>query len=767
MCPIMEAVIALMNDLQPHTLKDLVLVGGGHSHVIVLKRFGMNPIPGVRLTLVTRDIQTPYSGMLPGVIAGHYDFEDAHIDLLKLAQFAGARLIHEEAIGLNLSDKAVFCRARPPLSYDVLSIDIGVTPVLSVPGSDVNAVAVKPIAKLVHRWEQLKLRIADAERALQIGVVGGGAAGVELILAVQHTVKKFLAGQGSRQVEPVFHLFSGNKYILPTHNARVRKKFVEILRSRHIQLHAGAPVSAVHTGTIELKDGTSFAADEILWATEAAAQKWPAEAGLAVDNDGFIKVADSLQSISHPGVFAAGDIASVVNYPREKAGVFAVRQGPPLERNLRRALFKKSLRRFVPQKRFLSLISTGDKYAVASRGIWALEGRWVWKWKDRIDRRFMRQFSHLPEMSRSLKTSSKKLEQLASPDELRRLSGLDIRCLGCGSKVGSNLLDRVLPRLKPIRRDEIIAGLNSFEDASVERMSDEMVAVRTVDAFPPIVNDPYLAGQITANHCLGDIYAMGADPVSALAIVTLPMAPQRKMEAMLEELLSGAIKTLNEANTALVGGHTIEGNELMLGLAVSGVGYPGLLLRKGGMEPRDHLILTKPLGVGTLFAAHMRLRAKGVWIHGAVRSMLQSNQKAADCLRDHGATACTDITGFGLAGHLLEMVRASKVEVKLDLQSIPILPGVEDTLKNGMHSSLYPENLRVCDAIGNHEQAKAGTVYPVLFDPQTAGGLMASIPALHVDSCLKTLHQLGYADAADVGVVLPRGQGDEYIWMDL
>ena len=131
-------------------------------------------------------------GMLPGVIAGHYDFEDAHIDLLKLAQFAGARLIHEEAIGLNLSDKTVLCLARPPLSYDVLSIDIGVTPVLSVPGSNVNAVAVKPIAKLVNRWEQLKLRIVDAKRALQIGVVGGGAAGVELILSVQHAVKKFL-----------------------------------------------------------------------------------------------------------------------------------------------------------------------------------------------------------------------------------------------------------------------------------------------------------------------------------------------------------------------------------------------------------------------------------------------------------------------------------------------------------------------------------------------------------------------------------------------
>lgn len=757
--------IAPMNDLQLHTLKDLVLVGGGHSHVIVLKRFGMNPIPGVRLTLVTRDIQTPYSGMLPGVIAGHYDFEDAHIDLLKLAQFAGARLIHEEAIGLNLSDKTVLCLARPPLSYDVLSIDIGVTPVLSVPGSNVNAVAVKPIAKLVNRWEQLKLRIVDAKRALQIGVVGGGAAGVELILSVQHAVKKFLESQGSRQVEPVFHLFSGNKHILPTHNARVRKIFIEILRSRHIQLHAGAPVSAVNTGTIELEDGASFTADEILWATEAAAQKWPAEAGLAVDNNGFIKVADSLQSISHPEVFAAGDIAAVVNYPREKAGVFAVRQGPPLERNLRRALLKKPLRPFVPQKQFLSLISTGDKYAVASRGIWALAGRWIWKWKDRIDRRFMRQFSHLPEMSRPLKPSSKELKKLVSPDELRRLSGLSMRCLGCGSKVGSNLLDRVLKRLTPIRRDEIIAGLNSFEDASVERMPDEMVAVRTVDAFPPIVNDPYLAGQITANHCLGDIYAMGAEPVSALAIVTLPMAPQRKMEAMLEELLSGVVKTLNEAKTALVGGHTIEGNELMLGLAVSGAGYPSLLLRKGGMKPRDHLILTKPLGVGTLFAAHMRLRAKGVWIDGAVCSMLQSNQKAADCLRAHGATACTDITGFGLAGHLLEMVRASKVDAELNLPSIPILQGVEDTLKNGMHSSLYPENLRVCDAIGNHEQAKGATLYPVLFDPQTAGGLMASIPALHVDSCLKTLRQLGYTDAADVGVVLPRGQRDEYIWM--
>ena len=311
-----------------------------------------------------------------------------------------------------------------------------------------------------------------------------------------------------------------------------------------------------------------------------------------------------------------------------------------------------------------------------------------------------------------------------------------------------------------------MAGIDSWEDASIERVPAGMVSVRTVDAFRAIVDDPYLFGQITANHCLGDIYAMGAEPRTALAIVTLPLGPEAKMEHMLEELLTGAVHALNEAQTALVGGHTTEGPELSLGLALGGVADPARLLRKGGMRPGDRLVLTKPIGTGTLFAAHMRLKAKGRWIDAAIESMLVPSRAAAECLRKHGATACTDVTGFGLAGHLLEMARASKLDARLQLSSVPLLDGAAETVAAGLLSSLHPDNLRLGRAIANAELASGTPSYAVIFDPQTAGGLLASVPATQVDSCVAELRAGGYPAADIIGTVEPRRNAESQIWVE-
>ena len=755
-----------MNDAQTPVLKDLVLIGGGHSHVLVIKRFGMSPMPGVRLTVIARDIHTPYSGMLPGFIAGHYTFDDIHIDLGPLSRFAGARLYHDEAIGLDLEHRRVLCRHRPPVAYDALSIDIGVTPTLGVPGAADHAMPLKPISSLVGRWERLKTRVLAADRPLRIGMTGAGAAGVEVTLAMQYALHRLLAEQGRTDREPEFHLFSAVDGILPTHNRLVRAKFARVLQERGVVLHAGRRVTRVAAGEVETEDGATFEVDEVVWATQAGAQQWPKKAGLDVDGDGFIRVDDTLQSTSHPGVFAAGDIASVVNHPREKAGVFAVRQGPPLEANLRRVLAGDRLEPFTPQRRFLSLVSTGDRYAVASRGGWSLEGRWVWKWKDRIDRRFMAKFAVLPEMDTDA-TDTRDLERLAPPEVVRELSTVAMRCAGCGSKVGAAVLDRVLARLAPVRRDDVVVGLDALDDASVERVPAGQVAVRTVDAFRAIVDDPYVFGQITANHCLGDIYAMGAEARTALAIVTVPFGEETKMETLLEELLTGAVEVLNAADAALAGGHTTEGPELTLGLALSGVADPDRLLKKSGMQPGDRLILTKPLGTGTLFAAHMRLKAKGRWIEGAIRSMRQSSRDAGVCLRRHGATACTDVTGFGLLGHLVEMTRASGVDARLRLATVPLLDGARETIAAGFLSSLQPSNLRLRRAIANVDEAGANASYPVLFDPQTAGGLLATVPADRAEASVAELRTLGCEDAAVIGAVRPRGDRDAPIFIEV
>ena len=741
-------------------LKDLVLVGGGHSHVIALRRFGMRPMPGVRVTVIARDLHAPYSGMLPGLIAGHYEFDEAHIDLGPLARFAGARLFHDAATGLDLAGRRVLCRGRPPVAYDVVSITIGITPALDVGGASDHAVPVKPIGSLVARWEQLQARVRASAARLRLAVVGAGAAGVELTLAIQHALGR-LAAAGPPFPAPAFHLFSAAGHVLPTHNRGARARFARVLRQRGVNVHLGRRVVRVEAGRVVVEGGAAVEVDEVIWATAAAAPRWPGESGLDVDELGCIRGAPTLEATSHPGVFAAGDVAAVVGHPREKAGVFAVRHGRPLEANLRRALQGEPARPFRPQRRFLSLISTGDRYAVASRGRWSCEGAWVWRWKDRIDRRFMDRFNRLPEMETGARRADEAhLRRLAPPEVVRDLSVAAMRCGGCGSKVGATVLDRVLARLAPLRRDEVVVGLDAPDDAAVEEVPPGKVVVQTVDAFRALVDDPWLFGRITANHCLSDLYAMGAEPRSALAIVTVPYGSEAKTEALLDDLLAGAVAELNAAGAALVGGHTTEGAELMLGFAVSGVAERGALLRKGGMRPGDRLLLTKPVGTGTLFAADMRRRARARWIDGAIRTMLQTNREASASLRRHAATACTDVTGFGVLGHLVEMTKASGVDARLALDAIPILDGARETVAAGLLSSLQPHNVRLRRAVANVDSAASDPRFPIVFDPQTAGGLLASVPRNAAETCLAELRALGYEHAAVVGVVEPRSERD-------
>jgi selenide,water dikinase len=302
----------------------------------------------------------------------------------------------------------------------------------------------------------------------------------------------------------------------------------------------------------------------------------------------------------------------------------------------------------------------------------------------------------------------------------------------------------------------VLIGLDSPDDAAAFEVPAGKLMVQSVDYFRAFIDDPYTFARIAANHALGDIFAMGAEAQSALAIATVPYGRERIVEQTLADLMSGALDTLAPTGAVLAGGHSSEGAELAFGLTVNGLIAEDALLRKGGMQPGDTLILTKPIGTGTLFAADMRGKAKGRWVDGAIQSMLVSNQAAAACLHRRGATACTDVTGFGLLGHLVEMTRASDADVQIELQAVPLLDGAEQTVAAGILSSLQPQNLRLRRAVRDPERLSAHPRYPLLFDPQTAGGLLASVPAAGASGCLDELHELGYSCAAIIGRVEPR-----------
>lgn len=369
----------------------MLLVGGGHSHVEVVRRFGRAPPGGVDLTLLSHEATAPYSGMLPGHVAGLYRLDEIGIDLAALCRDAAARgaSVHFDAATVDRIDpaaKAVHTTDGRTLPYDLLSLNLGSAP--SRPGGVDGGLAVKPIPEFLAAVEALRERVAATPRPFRLAVVGAGPAGVELALAL----RRRLAGSGAGPAVAVrITVVAASPELLPGRSARTRDVIGAALRHQGIAVELSCEVTAYRDGALVSPDGRSLPADEVLWATNAAAPAWLQASGLALDDQGFVRVDETLRSLSHPSVFAAGDVASPPGRV-PKAGVFAVRQGPVLAHNLRRAATGRRLRRYRPQRHWLALISTADGRAVADKFGLSVHGRWVWHWKDWSDRRFVRRY---------------------------------------------------------------------------------------------------------------------------------------------------------------------------------------------------------------------------------------------------------------------------------------------------------------------------------------------------------------------------------------
>ncbi len=678
----------------PPISRNVVLIGGGHAHALMLRRWAMAPVQGVQLTVINPAPTAPYTGMLPGFVAGHYDRDELDIDLVRLARAADARLILGLATGIDRDAKRIAVTGGPDVAYDIASIDIGITSSMDdLPGFNEHAVAAKPLGPFSAAWDMFRQRTDPGP----VAVIGGGIGGVELALAMKHR----LGSEGRVSLIEAKTVLSG-----VTEDARTT--LLEEMKTAGITVIENALPTEVTADTIRLSNGSSVPSEFTVGAAGARPFPWLRDTGLALEN-GYVSVDANLRSITDKSIYAVGDCAHITHAPRPKAGVFAVRAAPILTHNIAADLAGGGVKRFDPQSRYLKLISLGRKAAVADKYRFAPKGAWAWTWKDRIDRAFMDRLNAPITMRKTLSAPS-----------IAKSSVTDTpMCGGCGAKVGSDVLDAALAKLDILPRRDVETGTG--DDAAV-LTSDGAAQVITTDHLRAFWPDPYLMARIAAVHAMSDVFAMGAAPQAMLAQITLPRMTDDKQTAMLDEILTAANDVARASGAALVGGHTTMGAELTLGFTVT-----GLLNRRAitleGAKPGDALVLTKPIGSGTLLAAEMQGKAHGADVMSCLATMSRLDRKAAEQLAKV-ATAMTDVTGFGLAGHALRMAEASRVSLEINLASVPVFDGAEALANEGIRSTLYPSNRRATPLAVDDSGPGA-----LLFDPQTSGGLLAAVPS--------------------------------------
>lgn len=699
--------------------RDLVLIGGGHAHALVLRMWGMNPLPGARLTVIDPNPVAPYTGMLPGLVAGHYRRAELEIDLVRLARFAGARLVVGAVTGIDAGAGRVTVAGRGEIGYDVASVDVGIhSGMPKVPGFSEHGVAAKPLGPFAGAWEGFLGRVAEGAAA-QAAVIGGGIAGIELAMAMAWRLKG-LAGHAE------VTLIERAEVIAPDAPV-IRPRLMRACAAAGVRLITGVEVRQVTGAGVVLGDGRAVAAGFVAGAAGARAHGWLAETGLPVTADGFLRVGADLRVEGQEALFAAGDCAHLSHAPRPKAGVYAVRAAPVLRDNLRAVLSGGETRAFQPQRDYLKLISLGEKSALAEKMGMAFGGPLLWRLKDRIDRKFMVQFSDLPVM--------------AAPEapRVRALSeerGQEPLCGGCGSKVAPGVLSAVLAAEGASAREDVLTGPG--DDAAVI-MVGGVRQVLTTDHLRGFTEDLGGMARIAALHALGDVWAMGAQPQVALVSVTLPRMSEALQARSMAEIMAQAGDALRAAGAEIVGGHSTMGAEASIGFTVT-----GLLEREpvtvAGARSGDALILTRPIGSGVLLAAEMRGQADGRDIAGLLKVLQAPQGDAVEILAS--AHAMTDVTGFGLAGHLRAICRASGLAAEVDLAAVPVYDGAEALAEAGVRSTIWAANVAAAPVEGG-----AGAQLDLLHDPQTAGGMLAAVGEEEAEGLVLALRAAGHRAA--------------------
>lgn len=689
---------------------DLVLIGGGHSHLSVLMKLSKRPINGNRITLITNEIDTPYSGMIPGYIEGIYSWRDSHIDLYRLCLKLNVRFIHAEVERVSAHEKEIYFKDRPKIKFDVLSINTGIqSNNREIKGAAKYCLPVKPISKLTNNF------LNKITNFKSIAFIGGGAGSVELALAIK---KRFLNINQDIKIT----IITGKRGLLSTFPQKTKLTSLKTLEKFKIDIIEYKRVLEVKPKQIILSDKSMLKIDKAILSTNSMTPKWLAKSDILLTKDNYILVNKSFQT-NYKYVFASGDVIDFNNQNLKKAGVFAVRSGKPLAINIKQFILGKKLVEYKFNKNYLALIGTSKRSAIATKYNLTFNSRFFFYLKKYIDQNFIKKFSDFRIRKKftldALKTDVlnifvKHKEKITDENDI-------MQCKGCAAKVPLNALKQALPK-------DIVS---TSEDAVSVPGHPELY--QTVDMISSIITDPFLLGKIAANHSISDMVSVNSKITSAMMILQLPLSKTEINSRDLEQVLLGANEIFKTIDCPLIGGHTMIGKDKdpIIGFSILGQKQKKIKIMKNRrkIKTKDLLILTEKIGSGLIFAGINNYLIDSYFQTDVIKQMIKGNLNFGKISNQLNILSMTDITGFGLANHLLNLIKRdnSKTGLTIYPNKIPLFEGVNECLNKDIKSSLFKSNYDIAqkDIIYKRDKSKLDNI---LYDPQTVGGIAFIIP---------------------------------------
>ena len=689
---------------------DLVLIGGGHSHLSVLMKLSKRPINGNRITLITNEIDTPYSGMIPGYIEGIYSWRDSHIDLYRLCLKLNVRFIHAEVERVSAHEKEIYFKDRPKIKFDVLSINTGIqSNNREIKGAAKYCLPVKPISKLANNF------LNKITNFKSIAFIGGGAGSVELALAIK---KRFLNINQDIKIT----IITGKRGLLSTFPQKTKLTSLKTLEKFKIDIIEYKRVLEVKPKQIILSDKSMLKIDKAILSTNSMTPKWLAKSDILLTKDNYILVNKSFQT-NYKYVFASGDVIDFNNQNLKKAGVFAVRSGKPLAINIKQFILGKKLVEYKFNKNYLALIGTSKRSAIATKYNLTFNSRFFFYLKKYIDQNFIKKFSDFKIRKKftleALKTDVlnifvKHKEKITDENDI-------MQCKGCAAKVPLNALKQALPK-------DIVS---TSEDAVSVPGQPELY--QTVDMISSIITDPFLLGKIAANHSISDMVSVNSKITSAMMILQLPLSKTEINSRDLEQVLLGANEIFKTIDCPLIGGHTMIGKDKdpIIGFSILGQKQKKIKIMKNRrkIKTKDLLILTEKVGSGLIFAGINNYLIDSYFQTDVIKQMIKGNLNFGKISNHLNILSMTDITGFGLANHLLNLIKRdnSKTGLTIYPNKIPLFEGVNECLNKDIKSSLFKSNYDIAqkDIIYKRDKSKLDNI---LYDPQTVGGIAFIIP---------------------------------------